>query len=468
MVDYIEPQSALKSGCYTITNVAHSNRARMSNEDDKEPIMCWVPYGGGVVQEEQNVRFNRYMATSPHATLNGSVFGTVDIYWWHVYADASGPDVYRICTTASARDTGILSLSLPDEREGTPTTNVEKITLMKWGVDLQSLWKIEPYPRVIRKTFPFKDDSYLSLRLLEHIPRQNAIKLHLYWGGLPPGKIIKFTRPLSVFFHDEMVASAEVDDELETQIGTLQLSLLARDTYAFSTFIEAILYADVLQVSFESNAFQCYPAEPQYKSPDWKYVYTASWRKNLTFRGMQCFRNKVSLKKIRLTGSDVDPNGPFLKAKATVSLINETYLMCIANLMLEIYFGEHKNFVVHANSDNEREMDANIQPLFPPSPEIQRLIASYLTSSQQLLPVECKWSPEIPGAFLVGRFLTSVRLAIDVAAVLDIVIKAASVTIEGYNIDGLTFDIGDIPFSIHLWDASPDAPPPGFNQLSNI
>ncbi|PCH38826.1 hypothetical protein WOLCODRAFT_158360 [Wolfiporia cocos MD-104 SS10] len=53
MAEGMDVHLNLRSGFFTITNLAYLNRARLSNENGEEPIAGWVPYGNEVIPGEQ-------------------------------------------------------------------------------------------------------------------------------------------------------------------------------------------------------------------------------------------------------------------------------------------------------------------------------------------------------------------------------------------------------------------------------
>ncbi|PCH38825.1 hypothetical protein WOLCODRAFT_110206 [Wolfiporia cocos MD-104 SS10] len=355
----------IRSGFFTITNLAYLNRTRLPNKNGEEPIACWVPYGNEVIPGEQvwhmefsnegshrciirNAHLNRHVATNPQAEPNDPVYGTAEKYWWHLLPDSSGSDVYRI------KDAGTLSWYLPDGEDNTPAC--------------------------------------------------------LEWTGLPRKHVLRFTRPMSVWFHGEVIADAIVDDVFQTEERMILASIRTKDTHAFQNFLGAILSGDIIQISVECHNFQYYPANPHYRLPGWDQVYDIPWRKDITFKGLRSFRHRVLLKRVRLTSGDIDSSGPYLHTNLIASIVNDSPIACTINCLLELYYGEHKNFVLYANSNNDYEINGCFQPLTPLTQEVKQFIESYFTSPQHLL---VKIYVENSTADICGRLFNIPRFEIN-------------------------------------------------------
>ncbi|PCH38814.1 hypothetical protein WOLCODRAFT_21192 [Wolfiporia cocos MD-104 SS10] len=514
---------------YTITNIAHSNRLRMLNEDDNEPVICVVPSS---VENEELA--NRHYGGSGRLTA---------LQRWQrgvqsgMFAIA---DVIYLCALMQLRMTSYMGL-----RRGVggmctqmlPAAASIGYSSAAFGLLVGLRTLIERYPRATWNQLPYEDNSKLTLVHLEQLPEQETLSATLTWEGLPPDHIIRFLRPLRILVDGEVIADA--------------------------------------QVSIEPRGFQLYPADPGHRHSGWDCEYIAPCRYEMCFNGFQLFRNTVSINGIQLVGSDTDQetNARYLKILVSGRIQHKTPVTCTANFTVYFWYSEHRvrmpdacfvlgyaeftNFTLKANDDNMQEFHGRFQPLHPPSKEVQRFISSYYTEDMPLniklcvenittnicgklfnmrhfethtqimglglklirrvtiyvriipylkkqslsfrfyfhnpteselrihrfsietvirglracyvdhtfpnnqgfvlSPKETLWSPEIPNAFLVGRFIYF-QLLLARATTLNVNINAAAVSSGEYRFNRMSFDVHDVPFKLYLLCGPRDPP----------
>ncbi|PCH34698.1 hypothetical protein WOLCODRAFT_145455 [Wolfiporia cocos MD-104 SS10] len=455
---------SLRTGTYTITNVRFLNRLRLPNSDGEEPVVGKIPLGDDIPPEDQwqisrtpgdhtircsirNVKFGNYLSTRPHTSEGEPIFGASREYCWNLYADAIEDNIYRICTPPNSRDGSTLSLALNDESDYTP---------------------IEEFPRIARRPFPFQqDESSVSLRLLQQKPDQETMLVELEWTGLSSGYIIEFMDPISVIFHGEIVGDALVNNGFETSSEIVHASLRARDTNAFRDFAQSVLCAEQVQISFLIGGFRYYPADATRRPSDWEYIYRRSWKKDLSFRGLQSFRNKVSLKGILITGCKNDEAGrPYLLINITAGIQNNTNLSITADYSLDGYYGRHmigtvklSNFAVNSNSNNEKEVNGRFQPAIPIHNEVATFRVKVYIEGVNIAYVDHKfepplhiptasgiWSPEINRARVTESWIVAAQLALDRSAMLNLDVTNVEIKIKKFHATDLHFKLQDVPY----------------------
>ncbi|PCH37410.1 hypothetical protein WOLCODRAFT_84518 [Wolfiporia cocos MD-104 SS10] len=339
-----------KSGHYTITNVAYANRIKLSNADDGEQAVGRIPFDEELINPLElwqisrssegsldrctikNIHLNRFLSTKPTASHTDTVFGDAQEYCWILYADDSSVDVYRICTPST------LCLTLKDGCNDTPVSS----------------------------------------------PDQDTMTVQLEWNDLPPRHVLRLFNPVSVIFHGEIIADAHVDEEFHTDTKILNAALHARDTNAFRKFIHSVLCVDEIQISFEARGFHYFHAS-QDRSEIGNYEYRIPWKKDLIFKGLQSFRDKVLLKRLTITASGPSEVEPYLDIELLTSLINNTNLTCIADYSVSLYYGASKARTISPKSPNQQIVKGRFQPLTPPVDEIRRFLGAFLTSNRQQL-----------------------------------------------------------------------------------
>jgi len=578
---------AALSGVFTITNAEFHNRASCVVDHDQEPVACNIPadlttvtlgeqweitpsFGGRY--SVRNVQFRSYVTTYPRPTEAAPVFASGVQSWWLITEmdpGTYGPDVYSIL----CRDHSDLCWGLRDGDNATP------IQLCPFSTDGRNLWKIIPYPPIVKKPFPFKKEKVsITLHSAEHSPEHEHIDVQIEWKGLPVDSILQFPEPLSVLYHGDLIAEAVADDELKTNTGILGLTLRAKDTPAFSSFASSILRDDDIQVSLEAHKFRFYPRNISERPSDWEYIYQMPLKKDMTFKGLHSFRERVKLRDFKIKSSSIDSQGDYIDATIITTIDNASRLSCTANIAVGVYYGkskvlfnldaitsvrsdislyiqigtaEYSNFKLEPASSNERELKWQFRPLNPANFEVQMLLDQHFTTTQ-LLPVELSVesisaiicgklfnlprftvnariqglgvklvrhvdvhlgafgllqrkvaftfefenpvetnleicyieldvivkgvrvanvkhkfdrhsksrftigpreylrSPKISDAYLVTSYAKTLQLVSDKSATLDVEVKSANIKVDKYLLQGLTYNLKEVPFSIHL------------------
>ncbi|PCH36504.1 hypothetical protein WOLCODRAFT_20584 [Wolfiporia cocos MD-104 SS10] len=243
----------LGSGIYTITNVAHLNRAGLPNDNHGESIVGRIPYGNDVALVEQwylefsppsryivrNMQYQRYFSTEMCPKPNGAVFGASAHYWWNIDADTLDQDVYRL-------------------------NHIHQCSI---------------------KIFRLMTDPHWRWNRCNS-PNKETIAGQLDWRDLPRNYVLQFPQHFSVISLGEVVAEAEADGEFKTNSQMFRLTLCVKDTSAFRTFASSVLHDDEVQVTLQFHTFRFYPADPGDRPSDWNYVYRKPWNKDLVFKGM--------------------------------------------------------------------------------------------------------------------------------------------------------------------------------------
>jgi len=65
-------------------------------------------------------------------------------------------------------------------------------------------------------------------------------------------------------------------------------------------------------------------------------------------------------------------------------------------------------------------------------------------------PREYLRSPKISDAYLVTSYAKTLQLVSDKSATLDVEVKSANIKVDKYLLQGLTYNLKEVPFSIHL------------------
>ncbi|CCM06685.1 uncharacterized protein FIBRA_08972 [Fibroporia radiculosa] len=560
---------SLQAGIYTVTNVYSGNRASLPNDDDRVNVVCKIPFTSSKVTDSekweltassngrytiQNVLYKYYLTTTIRPKASAPIFGTTSPDWWTITEilpvnESFGQETYSIL----CKDHSNLGWALHDDDDETP------IELQSFARDNRNLWKISPYPPVPRKEFPFTDRSILRLSSVEKTSEAECLGVQFEWKSLPPNFVLHFPEPLLIVHHSEVVAEVFVEDEFKTSSGILYATIRAKDTAAFTSFASSVLLDDDIQVSLQAHKFRYYPADPVDRPADWQYLYRLRWKKDMTFKGLHSFRERVILRDFRITASDCDSHGQFMRASVIANIMNASCFTSTATIAVGVYYGsskvgtaEYKDLQLQPEKDNELFIDWKFRPLNPANSEVQNFMDQYFTTVQQLPvtltlesisasicghlfnlphfdistriqgigskfidrvdiyagawssliqrkvsftfdienpldatldicsivvdvrikgahlasvkhtfgkqnanrfiipPKEKAKSVSISDAWLVSGFIKSLQLAGDRNACLDITVKSATLRIDQFLLQGLTYNIENVPFKLHF------------------
>ncbi|KZT71100.1 hypothetical protein DAEQUDRAFT_764041 [Daedalea quercina L-15889] len=463
-------------------------------------------YGGDRYTIE-NEDHKLHVVPQSNVTIGGSVCGVrvkTSVAWTiiELSCEEYGPDVYSIHADGPAN----IVWALDDGQPDTP------ISLRHLTKDRRNMWQICSYPPVARRFSPFEtpgtDKSALELVSVDQTADPNYLAVRCDWKNLPAGRTLQFLEPLLLLYHSEVVAELMVsaDGTFVTDSERISMDLRPRDTPAFQTLAGAILSEGDVQVYLRIRKYKFYHSSLPEGDPEREYVYRHTWHKELIFKGIHSLRECVNLSNLRLLGSSYDEkdiNGPYIRATVDAQILSTCLLKCSANAVATVYYGtcklgiaNLKDFPVEPHFMTEMQLpirlvveaismtvctqlvnlpsftidtciqghglnlitavDVHVTPMIFLKRELsfEFTMQNPLDTTLELRSMQLQGqgkSPKTSDCWMTSGYFKTFQLACSEKTPLDVFVESADIVVDQYSLNGLTWNLRNVPFSLHLF-----------------
>ncbi|TDL19221.1 hypothetical protein BD410DRAFT_792466 [Rickenella mellea] len=296
----------LQRGVYTIGHSRHLVRV-LCNErvcvgaGPKTPADNWtlIPYGDDLyaIYHTVSKRYVRAEGANVGCTLNWS---STLVAQWEIKFDSNGRAM--ICLAKRCD----LSWSLKDDKS---------------AVDLQCgsyVWELKMSPGQHSADDLFPDSQQLisglkmSMNLAKAQAGENKKTFQINVENLPPSSEIKLPDSVLLTHVGHVVAEALPVKRPTSRPNSFEVSLLVKDPGRFGTLAKHVLQDEVVEVALRAENFSFVPSSGAIIESTYPLV------KNFQVKGLDSFRNKVTLSEVEVCGN----GGDHLRATAKATITN--------------------------------------------------------------------------------------------------------------------------------------------------